>query len=343
MAGGTREQGRATECDFQSNSNISKEHSMIDVSRKPTTLRTAVAEAILHVSPDALRIMREGMLPKGDPLPVARVAAVQAVKRTSDLIPYCHPVPIEHAAVDFEVGDDRIRIVVRATSIYRTGVEVEAVTGASIAALTIYDMMKMVDEDMVIGTVRLLEKRGGKSEHKDRYERPLRAAVLVMSDSIAAGEKSDASGLLIRDRLRREGLDVVDYAIIPDDVETIRAMIRRYTDELRLDLVVSTGGTGFSPRDCTPEAITPLLERDIPGIAEAMRAHGQARTPYAMLSRGIAGIRGGSIILTLPGSRKGVADALDAVFPAVLHSYRMLWMETSPVHEAHPEAAGGIS
>jgi cyclic pyranopterin monophosphate synthase len=314
---------------------------MIDVSDKPTTLRTASAGAVVRLSAEALTAMRQDRLPKGNPLPVARVAAIQAVKRTADIIPFCHPLPVEHVSVDFEIperdSDPEIHITVTVKAIYRTGVEMEALTGASVAALTIVDMMKMVDEAMSISELRVLRKRGGKSDHRDHYQRPLRAAVLVMSDSIAAGAKSDASGLLIRERLQRHDIDVVEYAIIPDDVDTIRASVLRYTDECHVDIVVTTGGTGFSPRDCTPEALHGLLHRHIPGIPEAIRSYGQARTPYAMLSRGIAGIRGNSIILTLPGSRKGVADALDAVFPGILHSFRMLWMEGSPVHEPHPE------
>lgn len=314
---------------------------MIDVSNKPTTLRTATAEATISVSREALLVMKSGGLPKGDPLPVARVAAVQAVKRTADIIPYCHPIPVEHVSVEFDVKEDdaepeiRIRVSVRA--IYRTGVEMEAITGAAVAALTIYDMMKMVDEGMIIHDVRLLSKRGGKSDHRDVFERPLRAAVLVMSDSIAAGKKSDASGLMIRDRLLAADIDVVEYAVIPDDIDAIRSTVLRYTDDLRVDLVVTTGGTGFSPRDCTPEALSGLFDKEIPGMSEAIRYYGQSRTPYSMLSRGVAGIRGGSIVLTLPGSRKGVADALDAVFPGLLHSFKMLWMENSPMHEPHPE------
>jgi molybdenum cofactor synthesis domain-containing protein len=190
---------------------------------------------------------------------------------------------------------------------------------------------------MIIRDIRLLRKRGGKSDHKDVFAQPLRAAVLVMSDSIAAGKKSDASGLLIRQRLENERIDVVTYAVIPDDREQIRSNVLHFVDEMQLDLVITTGGTGFSPRDTTPEALHDIIETEIPGIAETMRAHGQARTPYAMLSRGIAGIRGRSIIITLPGSRKGVADSLDAVFPSVLHAFQMIRMDESPVHTAHPE------
>lgn len=316
---------------------------MFDISRKSPTLRSARAEAMIAIGAEALTMLYEGKLPKGDPLPVARVAAIQAVKRTSDIIPYCHPIPVEHAAVEFDMLEDGIRITVSVVSIYRTGVEMEAMTGASVAALTIYDMMKMVDAGMEIRGVRLLEKRGGKSDRRDVWPQPLRAGVLVMSDSIHAGLKGDASGLAIQERLEAEGLVVEQYTIVPDEIEDIRAAVLHMTDTLRCDVVLLTGGTGFSPRDCTPEALSTLLERDAPGIAEAIRAHGQERTPYAMLSRSVAGIRGKSIVLALPGSRGGVRDALDAVFPSVLHAFKMLWMKSSPVHAPHPPAHGVVA
>ena len=310
---------------------------MIDVSGKPTTLRTATARAVLTLSTEALERMHAGMLPKGDPLVVARVAAVQAVKRTSDIIPYCHPMPIDHVGVDYKVEHNRIVVEVCVTAIYRTGVEMEAMTGASVAVLTLYDMMKMGDESMRIDEVTLVKKRGGKSDHCDVWPTPLRAAVLVMSDSIAAGRKSDASGLMVRERLEGEGVEVVTYEVIPDEANIIRERVIGYADDLAVDIVMTTGGTGMSPRDRTPEALAEVFDREIPGVAEAMRAHGQSRTPYSMLSRGIAGMRGQTVIVTLPGSRNGVRDSLDALLPGLLHGFKMIHMEASPAHEPHPE------
>ncbi len=302
---------------------------MIDISRKDTTLRSAVARATLLLAPETAARIRAADLPKGDPLPVARVAAVQAVKDTSRLIPYCHPVPIDWVAVDFDIDDERITATVVVRAVAKTGLEMEALTGASVAALTIYDMCKMIDEHMQIREVVLVEKKGGKSDYRHALDRPLRAAVLVLSDSVAAGLKQDSSGRAIADRLVAEGVEVVDFTILPDDADRIETLLCAYADELRLDLVVTTGGTGFSPRDCTPEAMARVIERDIPGIPEAIRAHGVARTPYAMLSRARAGIRGGTIIVNLPGSRRGVAESLDALFPAIIHAFPMLWMEGS--------------
>lgn len=276
-------------------------------------------------------MLRDGQIPKGDPLPVAKVAAVQAAKNTSAIIPYCHPLPVDFVGVEFDVQETAIVTRVEVKAIYKTGVEMEALAAASVAALTLYDMMKMLDEDMAIEGVRLVEKRGGKSDFRDA--RPggsgiagtqLKAAVLVMSDSIAAGKKQDSSGKLICERLKAEGIDVVDYKIVPDEEQAIESTLTDYADKQKLDLVVTTGGTGLSPRDRTPEAVTKLLDCQVPGIAEAARAYGQERTPYAMLSRSQAGLRGKTLIITMPGSKNGAAESLNALFPAVLHAFNMM-------------------
>ncbi len=305
---------------------------MIDVSKKVTTLRIAHASAELIISPATAKIIRENRVPKGDPFTVAKVAAVQAVKSCPAIIPYCHPLPIDYVGVEFDLADDRITVQVEVKAIHKTGVEMEALTGAGVAALTLYDMLKMLDEDMEIVRVRLDRKVGGKSDFRETFERPLTAAVLVMSDSISAGEKTDVSGKLIVDRLKADGLEVREYRIIPDETDLIAQALITCADEQQLDLVVTTGGTGLSPRDHTPEAMARVIERDIPGIAEAARAYGQERTPYAMLSRSQAGIRGGTVILNLPGSVGAVTDSLNALFPGVLHVFKMIWMKSSTAH-----------
>lgn len=298
---------------------------MMDISKKTKTLRTAKATASVKVSPATIGLIRANKTPKGDPLALAKVAAIQAAKNTSQIIPFCHPLPVDFVGCTFEIADGRIDINTEVKAIYKTGVEMEALTAAAVAALTLYDMLKPVDESLEIVSVKLIEKRGGKSDFKEFFDKPLRSAVLVMSDSIASGKKSDLSGRLIVERLEKEGMVVADYKVIPDDTDQIQRLLIQYADEMKIDLVITTGGTGFSPRDFSPEATKKVIEREIPGIPEALRAYGQERTPYSMLSRGIAGIRGKTIIVNLPGSKKGVADSLDALFPALLHSFKMLW------------------
>jgi cyclic pyranopterin phosphate synthase len=136
---------------------------MVDVAGKAVTHRRAVAEAFVSMRPSTLAMIAEGSIPKGDVLAVARVAGIMAAKRTSDLIPMCHPLPITHASVDFSAEEDGIRVTASAETEAKTGVEMEALTAASVAALTLYDMAKAVDRGMTISDVRLLSKEGGKS------------------------------------------------------------------------------------------------------------------------------------------------------------------------------------
>ncbi len=297
---------------------------MRDISNKTKTARSAQAQAILKVSAETVTLVREGKAPKGDPFPVAKVAAVQAAKNTSQIVPFCHPIPIDYVDCRFELGPDTIRITTEVKAIYKTGVEMEALTAASVAALTLYDMLKPVDKSMEIAGVTLIEKRGGKSEFTDSRSVLLRAAVVVISDSVAAGNRKDTSGLYIVERLREKGVEVVDYKVIPDDQKIIEETLISYADSQKLNLVITTGGTGLSKHDVTPEAMRSVLEREIPGIVEAARVHGQNRTPLAMLSRGKAGARGSTIIVNLPGSKRAVEESLDAILPGLLHAFSMI-------------------
>ncbi len=297
---------------------------MRDISSKTSTLRVAVAQASVHVGPGLIEKIKQGEIPKGDPLEVAKVAAIQAAKQTSTIIPYCHPLPLDFVGVEYELGEAQIEITVTVKAIYKTGVEMEALTAASTAALTIYDMLKMFDEEMVIQSVRLLSKKGGKSDSRRRAGKNLRAAVLVIGDEIVSGKKEDKAGRLIEERLNAESVVVEEYKKIPDDRDAIEKALIEYADTSGLDLVLTSGGTAFGARDVTPEVTESVVDRIIPGIPEVLRAHGQQRSPLSMLSRGRAGIRGKTIIINLPGSTRGASESLDALFPGLKHSFRML-------------------
>jgi cyclic pyranopterin phosphate synthase len=297
---------------------------MRDVHRKPSTLRRAVASSSVRMAPETVALVRAGSGPKGDALAAARIAGVLAAKDVSRLIPYCHPVRVDHVAIDFDLRAGEVAITCCVTAVDRTGVEMEALGGVSIAALTLYDMLKPADDELVIGETRLVKKSGGKSDFKETFEHALRAAVIVVSDSTAAGQREDRSGRAIAERLREHAVEVDDPLVVPDDPERIEAEVRRLVAERR-DLVLTTGGTGLGPRDRTIEAVSRVIERPVPGIAEAMRAHGFQRTPRAVLSRSLAGIAGRTLILTLPGSSRGAQESLDAIWPGVLHIFPMMW------------------
>ena len=296
---------------------------MVDITHKSNTLRTAVAQAVVKVShQDTIEAIRDDRVPKGNVFAMSKAAGLLGVKKTPDLLPDCHPLPIEYTGIDFEISELEIKVTCTIKTIYKTGVEVEAMHGASIVALNMYDMLKPIDKGVEINNIRLVEKKGGKSSYEDRFKRSLTAAVIVCSDTIAAGKKEDKAGKVIVSKLEEYGLEVSDYLVIPDEKEVIQERARQFR-EANTDLVIFTGGTGLSKRDVTPEALEPLLDRRIPGIEETIRRYGQDRMPYAMLSRSLAGTFGESLILALPGSTGGARESIDAVFPSVLHLFKI--------------------
>ena len=296
---------------------------MVDITHKISTLRSATAMATVKVSlPETIEAIQQNLVPKGNVLEMAKTAGLFAVKNTHLSIPDCHPLPIEYTAVAYEIKDLTIDILFTVKTVYKTGVEVEAMHGASIVALTMYDMLKPIDKNIEISTIKLVEKKGGKSSYRNKFRDVLTAAVFVCSDSIFAGDKEDRSGKVIVEKLESYGVETTHYEIIPDEVDFIQDRTKKYVQENQL--VIFTGGTGLSPRDVTPEALEPLLENRIPGIEEAIRNYGQDRMPYAMLSRSVAGTIGDSLVLALPGSVNGAKESMDAVFPHVLHVFHIL-------------------
>lgn len=281
---------------------------MIDVGDKAVTSRSATATGRFVTRPDVIGLVRADDLPKADVLSTARIAGISGAKKTSELIPLCHQLALSSVSVDFEFEDDAIVITATAKTKGQTGVEMEALTAVAIAGLTLHDMVKAVDPASILTDIRLVEKSGGKHGLWSRASvRPKTAAVLVASTRGAAGTREDTTGAAIAAWLGEQGYTVDPVSVVAD-ADVAAELARILSDPPAV--VITTGGTGVSPTDRTPEATAAVLDRELPGVAEAIRARGLASTPAAALSRGRAGVSGATIIVNLPGSTGGVRDGL---------------------------------
>jgi cyclic pyranopterin monophosphate synthase len=297
---------------------------MVNITHKSNTLRKATAIAHVVVSSaETIKAIINKTVPKGDVFSFAKVAALFAIKKTSDTIPDCHPLPIEFSEVQFDINELTIRITVEVHTVYKTGVEVEAMHGASIAALTLYDMLKPIDKQIEIQSVKLLHKEGGKSGNAPKILQTIHAAVIVCSDSVTQQKAVDKSGPAVIERLKSFQIETKNYQVIPDEAEAITKQVAQNTHE-GIQLLLFVGGTGVSPQDITPDIIKPLLEKELTGVMEQARRYGQDRMPYAMLSRSVAGFINNTLVLTLPGSPKAAIEYIDALFPQILHVFEMI-------------------
>ena len=294
---------------------------MVDVTDKVSTTRVAKAEGQISMLHETISAIQDDALPKGNVLTTAKIAGVQAAKKTAALIPMCHQLNLTFVDIEFDVQTESIVIKSTVKTKEATGVEMEALTAVSVAALTIYDMCKSVDKTMTIGEISLVDKKGGASGHAVAY-RPA-VGIITMSDGVAAGKREDRSGNILTDGFAQAGCAIEKQLVLPDGSEELRNTIKSWIDS-GVELIITTGGTGLGPRDLTIPVLETVFDSRLPGIEQALHAYGRGKLATASLSRLAAGVVGSAIIICLPGSPGAVRDGLKVLIPTIFHAFHMM-------------------
>jgi len=294
---------------------------MVDVTDKIPSVRIARAEGKIILGEETINNIQNNELPKGNVLTTAKIAGIYAAKKTGDTIPMCHQLNLSFIDIKFEINTGEIVIHSIVKTREATGVEMEALTAVSTAALTIYDMCKAVDKSMIIKSIKLLEKIGGKSDLALEY-RPS-VGIITMSDSIYAGNCKDESGPILLKGFNDAGCKVNHQKILPDGSENLISTIEFWIKN-SVDLIITTGGTGLSPRDLTIQTLENNFDSKLPGIEQALHAYGRKNLKTSILSRLTAGVIKGTIVICLPGSTGAVKDALRLLIPTIFHSFHMM-------------------
>jgi molybdenum cofactor biosynthesis protein MoaC len=294
---------------------------MVDITDKVSTVRTAKAEGKVFLQPETISAIKGDALPKGNVLTIAKVAGVQAAKKTAELIPMCHQINLSFVDIEFIVQTENIVIKSIVKTKEATGVEMEALTAVSVTALTIYDMCKAVDKTMSIGEINVIEKVGGKSDHATEY-RP-QVGIITISDSVSSRKNEDRSGPLLISGFSDSGCSVKHKKVLPDGSDELTTTIQNWIRE-GAELIITTGGTGLGPRDLTIEMLEGIFDSKLPGVEQALHAYGRGKVKTAMLSRLTAGVVSGAIVICLPGSMSAVKDALNVLVPTIFHSFHMM-------------------
>ncbi|MGY4516664.1 cyclic pyranopterin phosphate synthase [Lysobacter sp. HA18] len=315
---------------------------MADVRGKRPTRRRAVAVGELHAGAEAYAAIVERRLPKGDAMVMAEIAGLQGAKQASNLMPLCHPLLLELVRVRCVPVPERhvIRVYCEVATEARTGVEMEALAGASAALLTLYDLTKPVEPALSIEAVRLLFKEGGKkglwrhpagmTDEEAVHYRPrdvarldgVACAVITLSDRVSAGKADDVSGPELINALGKLGADV-RAEVQPDGIEPLRSRLVALADE-GVRLCLCTGGTGLGPRDATPEALLQAGGIEVEGLAEMFRSESRHFTPLAWLSRARAVRIGAMLVIALPGSPGAARQGFEILAPVLAHALAMI-------------------
>ena len=319
-------------------------YQMVDVSQKSVTQRTAIAVGQIKVGEKACNLIRLRQLPKGDPLALAEIAGINGAKHAYQQIPLCHPLALDRINIKVECDDkETVTVYCLAAAQAKTGVEMEALAGVQAALLSIYDLTKMIEPALTITETRLLLKEGGKHGrwlHPDgvpetilqsltHHSTPsvlagIKAAVVTISDRASNGQYDDISGGELKNTLKQLGAEIVDYTVIPDNNETIKTHVKAILHDYAPQLIISTGGTGISPKDMTYQTFNELCDEEIPGVAELLRQDGAKYTKYSWLSRSFAGKLRNALLIALPGNPKSIGQAMSVLQELLPHALQVI-------------------
>jgi len=321
-------------------------YNMINVGEKNITKRRAVAQGQIVMAQSTIEKIKHNQMPKGNVLVLAEIAGISAVKKTPELLPLCHPLPIDAVYVQLSITDSNtITATCEVHTHAKTGVEMEALMGVQAALLCVYDLTKGVDPVLEISHIFLREKEGGKSGHFKHpkiltqhsqsqagiLEHPItlekmhtlqhkKVVCLTLSDRCSQNKTQDESGKILCDYVKNQGALLLAYEILPDDKDLIQNKVRYFCHELKADLLLTTGGTGISPRDVTIDAITPLFTKAMTGLGEKLRQEGAKQTEMSWLSRSEAGVINHTLVIALPGSPRAVQSGLLTLCNLIPHA-----------------------
>jgi len=317
---------------------------MIDVSDKLTSKRIAIASGTIYVGEQVFNLIKTNQMIKGDPVRLAEIAAIMGAKQTSNLIPLCHPLGLDKVEFISELipADFAVKVYCIAITSAKTGVEMEALTGAMTGLLTIYDLSKISEPSLSIGNVQLLVKIGGKSgiwvnpqikELPDWVNKYIPTdidlssvtyATVTLSDRAFSGIYQDKSGELLQQLLEKLGAKSLGHTVLADDKEPLSDRLVEIINQQCPDLIITSGGTGITARDITPETILALGGREIPGIGELLRIYGSKFTNFSWGSRSLGVIFNNTLIIALPGSTNAVREGIDCLAPILPHLVKMV-------------------
>jgi molybdenum cofactor biosynthesis protein MoaC len=296
---------------------------VLDVSNKGETLRRATSQAVLRINPEIIKQIKnessEIALSES-----AKIAATLAAKKTWELIPSSNLSQFDNVKVELSVRNEVIEIVVELQGVCKSDLEIESLTAVSIAALSVYDMLRSSEGSVMIESIRLLRKSDEILELSEKVARKIKTAVLFINVSEHLLEKDKQAEKFTIDALTKKNADIVESKIISNTQNEIEYNIKQFCDEKNVDLLITFGGIGITSEDIVPEVTMKLIEKKIDGISEILRFYGQKKSPLVAFSRGVAGIRGSSLIINLPGNIREISESLDLLFPRILYVSKMI-------------------